>query len=353
LTTDLTKISKEPVLASKQYISIIRLFNHFGISSGDDFNLSRAKKQLQAEFGIAQGEFIHVDGYTYTRHDVFEELEHPQLAERLVFHKQIWNSPSILRLLEKNAVDLSTIYDEFSLFWNNIKFDEFFSPYLVGPFVYLCRSYLAETNLQDMGELFVYQGFLQPEEREEAFRPLRIFLDENSRVLRNVNGDNYTIMRPKMALWINSNWHLLFNNLPDEFYEVKNDITTWLVNIGVAIQKSHRSDCRKMSDHLISLQDTPEGLRNTIVANHAVYTGSSRRARWSWRAMFWIGWLFLAGIRTVSSRGCDDNENKTIHYYYNNSEVSPDSLIRIVTDSNRKNRDSLLKMKVDDHIKLK
>jgi len=334
-------------LASKQYISIIRLFNHCGIATGEAFNLSRAKKQLQAEFGIAVDEFIKVDGYTYSRHDVFEELEDPGIAERLVFHEQIWNSPQILRLLENNAADLGNMYDEFTPFWNNIKFDQFFSPYLAGPFAYLSRSFLAEARLKDVGQLMLYQGFLQPADREEAFRPLRIFLDENSRLLRNVNGENYTMMRPKISHWIYSEWHIFFNNLPDEFYEVKNDITTRLVNLGVEVQKSHRRDCKRVSGQLISLQDTPESLRNTIITNHAVYTGSSR-SKLGWRGIFWIGWIVIMGIRTVSSSGCGDNnaiDNKPMQIYYNNKPISSDSLLKIVTDSSLKNRDSLLKVK--------
>src|ERR1043165_2518767 len=104
------KISKEPALANKQYISIIRLFDHCGISTGDDFNLSRTKKQLQAEFGIAQGGFIEIDGHTYTRHDVFEEIEKPDFIQRLHFHKQIWKSPQILHLLEESSADLVAIH---------------------------------------------------------------------------------------------------------------------------------------------------------------------------------------------------------------------------------------------------
>ena len=71
----------------------------------DDFNLSRAKKQLQAEFGIAQEGFIEVEGYAYSRHDVFEEIEQPDFSKRLDFHKQIWNSPQILKLLEENTAE--------------------------------------------------------------------------------------------------------------------------------------------------------------------------------------------------------------------------------------------------------
>lgn len=320
-------------MANKQYISIIRLFDYCGVSTGEDFNLPRVKKHLEAEFRIAQSGFIEVDGYTYTRHDVFEEIERPDFAKRLVYHRQIWKSPYILELLEKNNADLVALDNAFILFWNDKQFDEFFSPYFAGPFNYVSRTLLAENKLAEMSHLLSYEDFLQPAEREEAFRPLRIFMDENIRLLRNINGENYDIMRPKIAHWIATDWHLFFNNLPHEFYDEKNDITTRLINLGVAIQRSYRRDCRKMSEQLMSLQDTPESLRSTITSNHAAYTSSSR-VTLKFRNGWWVLWVIFMLIRIVGSDGC--GENKTDYnpvIQYNGNRISPDSLLKMVKDS--------------------
>lgn len=327
-------------MANKQYISIIRLFDHCGISTGDDFNLSRVKKQLQAEFGIAKGGFIEIDGHAYTRHDIFEEIEQPDFARRLKFHKQIWASPQILLLLENNAVDLVEITNEFKPFLGNKEFDEFFSPYFVGPFNYLSRTFLADNRLRDMGNLLAYEDFLQPSEREESFRPIRVYLDENLRTLRNVNKDNYDMMRSKFAHWVDDDWYLFFNNLPHEFYEIKNEITTFIINIGVAVQKKRRKDCRLMSEQLISLSETPESLRNVIVSNHAVYTGSSASSgSISWRSVFWIIWIVIMLIRGINSCGGDSSgDSKNYFRYYDPKFKLPDSTFRIFSDSTNKYR---------------
>jgi hypothetical protein len=338
-------------LANKQYISIIRLFDHCGISTGDDFNLQRAKKQLQAEFGIAYGGFIEVDGYTYTRHDVFEEIEQPDFAQRLNFHKQIWKSPQILQLLEKNSADLVAVHTEFKPFLGNKEFDEFFSPYFVGPFSYISRNFLAGNKLRDVGTLLAYEDFLQPNEREEAFRPIRVYLDESIRVLRNVNKDNYMMMRPRFVHWIETDWYLFFNYLPHEFYETKNDITTFIINIGVAVQKKHRKDCRLMSEQLISLSETPESLRNIIVSNHAVYTGSSSSGgSGSWRNVFWIIWIVFMLIRGVNScGGRSDNSFKQNYPYFDNGFKFRDSAVMKLFDSNYRKtlRDTSLRKRLD------
>lgn len=338
-------------MASKQYISIIRLFEHCGISAGDDFNLSRAKKQLQAEFGIAQNGFIEVNGFNYSRQDVMEEIDRPDFMQRLVFHQKVWQQKQVLTLLEKNTADLKTIKEEFSPFWNNQAFDEFFSPYFAGPFSYISRNLLAAGKLTELGNLLAYEEFLLPAEREEAYRPIRIFLDENFRLLRNINGENYDIMRPKITHWIDTDWHLFFNNLPHEFYEIKNDIITRLINIGVAVQKSHKPDCRSVSIQLIALTDTPESLRQVIVSNHAVYMGggSSRSSgSSSWRVILWILWIGFM-ISRMSGDGC--NGSNSNYEYIRPSDIryypSTDTLYKILqqdtdiaraTDSTLKNQ---------------
>ena len=341
-------------MASKQYISIIRLFDHCDISSGDDFNLSRAKKQLQAEFGIAQSGFIEVDGYTYTRHDVFEEIEQPDFLKRLIFHKQIWKSPQILWLLENNNADPIEINTEFKPLWGNKEFDEFFSPYFVGPFNYLSRAFLSEGRLREMGNLLSYEDFLQPAEREEAFRPIRVFLDESIRVLRNIHKENYHIMRPQINHWIDSDWYLFFNNLPHEFYETKNDITTYLINIGVAIQKTYASDCIQISEQLVSLKDTPESLRSLIVSNHTVYTGSSSsQGSTNWRIVFGAIWVIFMIMRCANSSGC--NSSSTDYKLYlpppSIKYQLPDSLSKILNLNLKTDQDSLLKFKFDSLVK--
>jgi hypothetical protein len=327
-------------LANKHYISIIRLFEHCGISTERDFNLPRAKKQLQAEFGIAQGGFIEIDGYSYTKHDVFEELERPDFTKRLEFHKQIWNTPPLLNLLEDNAVDFLTIRDGFRAFWNNPEFDKFFSPYFAGPFQYVSRNLLSEKRLAEMGEWLSFEDFLQADEREEAFRPLRLFFEENLRVLRNTTLDNYKMMRPQLLHWIETDWFDFFNNLPHEFYDVKEDMTVRLINLGVAIQKKHRKDCRTMSEQLVSLQEVPESIRKTIDDNHTAYTQSKPSGS---NNFLWLPWILVMIIKGAWG-GCNDDTD-TDYKYLNNSEFTRyqiDSLLKPYRDSAKPSLDTVV-----------
>jgi hypothetical protein len=320
-----------PALANKQYISIIRLFRHCDISLESDFNLARTRKQLQAEFGIAQSGFIEVDGYSYARHEVFEEIERPDFLERLEFHKQVWDNPAMLGLLENYQVDPLVINEAFAPFTGNAGFDEFFSPYFVGPFNYLCRTYLTENRLRDTGDLLAFEDFLQPAEREEAFRPLRAYLEETLRLFRNTSEDNYSMMRPKLVHWVEQDWYQFLNNLPHEFYEEKTDITTFLINIGVGIQKKHKRDCQAISEQLVSVQDLPENLRSLILSNHAAYTGSSGSSG-GWGSFWWVGWVIFMLVRILASDGCKSTPK------YNNSQF------QIITETNMRNDSSIQRL---------
>jgi len=159
------------------------------------------------------------------------------------------------------------------------------------------------------------------------------------------------MMRPKFAHWIDMDWYAFFNNLPHEFYETKNDITTFIINIGVAVQKKRRKDCRLMSEQLISLSETPESLRNIIVSNHAVYTGSSSSGgSGSWRTVFWIIWVVFILIRGVNSCGGDSsNSYKQNFPYYQPQFKLQDSTIMKLFDSNYRKTiyDSSLRKRLD------
>lgn len=262
-------------MANKRYISPVRLFKHCGIDTGADLNLSRIKKQLQAEFNISRDGFIEVDGFAYSRNDIMEEIDHPEFLLRWKFHKQIWERPALRKLLEENeggAYDLEAILNPFR---GNTEFDKFFSPYFAGPFQQISRSLLNERNLGELGELMRFEQFIQGVEREEAFRPTRIFLDEEFRIIRNVTKENFKLMRPKIEHWIKSDWGFLFSNLPDELYTIKYEIAVKLLNLGVEIQKTHRKDCRRISGQLVELKDAPENLRSLILSNHAAYNDSA------------------------------------------------------------------------------
>lgn len=295
-------------MASKQYISPIRLFRFCAIDWSGELNPARIKKQVLAEYGMSATGFLEVDGFSYNKTDVLEEIDRPDFADRIALHQQVWDSPLLLKVLEENSIHLSNLGSIFQPFQGNASFDAFVSPYLAGPFQVILRSFLQENNLVDAGTWLSVEGFLQGEDREEGFRPLRLFLEEQERVFKNVSKDNYASFRDKLAPWLGDGWCLFLNNFPAELYDQKNDLVVDLINLTVKIQKVNRTDCQRISFELIQLSGISSDLTNTIISNNRVFNpppGSSNNTSSGGTNYWWIIWVAIMIIRVVSRGGCN------------------------------------------------
>lgn len=303
-------------MANQQYISIIRLLLHCDIPCLETIDVFRARKVLQAEFNLRQNGFIEVDGFSYSRQDVFEELDRPDFITRMIYHRKIWNNPVLICLLEKNYADASLLPDELAVYNGDAAFEDFFSPYFTQSFAVLSRNLLANLQFQSLAYLLSCEDFIQRQNRDEAFRPIRSWLDDNIRLLRNVTDQNYSIMRPKIQAWINEKWGSFINFLPAELYDRKNDLAVLLINITVAIQKRYRGDCRKISSQLVRLSGLNDELSRIIPSNDLVY----QQPRWKLQAPrfnggWWLIWVFIGLIRIVACNGCGSNESRYNNIY--------------------------------------
>lgn len=296
-------------MASKQYISPIRLFRFCAIDWSGTINPSRIKKQVLAEYGMSASGFLEVDGFSYNKTDVLEEIDRPDFADRLALHQQVWDSPLLLKVLEENAINLANLESIFQPFQGNPDFDAFVSPYLAGPFQVILRSFLQENDLADAGIWLSIEGFLQGEDREEGFRPLRLFVEEQERVFKNVSRDNYASFRDKLSPWLGDGWFLFLNNFPAELYDQKHDLVVDLINLTVKIQKVNLSDCQRISFELIQLTGISSDLVSTIYSNNRVFNpppGSSRSTPSSGGTNYWwLIWVIIMFVRIVSQGGCN------------------------------------------------
>ena len=288
-------------MANKQYISPIRLFQHCSVSYDGEINISRIKKQLVAEFDFAASGFIEIDVHTYNKNDVLEELERTDFIERIKYHRRIYESPNLLSILESNTGNLNVIQSEFDKFQNDKDFDQFFSPYFAAPFNHISRGLLNEGKLYELSTLLLFEDFLQPMEREDGFRSIRIFLEENVRLFKNISKENYGTFRTKVQPWRTSGWDEFLNNLPQELDHFKTDIAVDLINLTVKIQKSHKADCWTISQGLVRLRELPPNLRDTILNNDKVFNPKAS----SGSNYGWIIWVAIILLRIISSGGCN------------------------------------------------
>lgn len=291
-------------LVSKQYSSIIRLLDYLQIDTESELNISRIKKQVLAEFAIATTGFIEVDGYSYSKNDVLNELESPDFEKQLSFHKIIWKASNLMELLEKNNTYLKHLEVDFKDIPNDVEFDEFLSPFFAKPFAIFSRNLLNAKCFEEMSILLKYQNFILEDQQEIAFQPISQFLEENLRLLRNVSKENYGALYPQIRSWIEGDWYLFFNMLPDEFYDIKDSIIRKLVNMTVFLQKERVNQAKAISRKLIELVDIDQEVRKIILENDKIYNGvaDSSSSNENWRWLIPVGVVL---IKVITMGGCN------------------------------------------------
>ncbi len=284
-------------MANKQYQSVIRLFKNSHIDVDAPLQPGRIKKQLTAEFDFSATGYIEADGLSYTKSDVLEELNTPDFEKRFQYHKRIWENPAILNLLEKNAYNYFDFSEQLKNFTGDEDFDNLFSPYFSVSMNNLMRRILQNGEWEEAAQLLVYDEFLLGEDREEAYKSLRIFLDDSIRTLRNVNKENWKTFRPQLQSWLQPGWSSLLNGLPAELEDRRNDVAFHFVNITVATQKVDPRNCRKISRELTCISHLTPELSEIIYDNHKVYTGTNTAS--GNKSYWWIGWVALILIRIL------------------------------------------------------
>jgi hypothetical protein len=289
-------------LASKKYISPIRLLLHADVDVNAELNISRIKKQLAAEFAMANDGFITIEAFVYNKQDVLDELENEDFINRHFYHKKIWNSQFILSMLENNEANYNEVKAELNNFQHDEKFDEFFSPYFAEPFNYVVKQCIDNNQLQDAGNWLAFESFILHNEREAAFKSLRIFLDESEKTFNNVNGDNFKVFQPKLLPWLNYGWYTLLNNLPNELYQYKHSLVVDLINLTVSLEKKHTQYCKIVSNGLIEIKDLAPNLRETIINNNNVFNGKAKNGENNY---WWVLWVIFILLRILSTGGCN------------------------------------------------
>jgi hypothetical protein len=147
------------------------------------------------------------------------------------------------------------------------------------------------------------QQFLLPEDREEAFKPLRIFMDETLRTLRNTSKENYVTNRKDLEVFRTQPWGKTMNMLPDEFYDYKNELQTDMINLTVSIQNFYRADCLEYSKNMMIVGGIDKDLQRLARDNHNVFVDNekvSSSGDFKWWHVIWIVLIIIRIIIAVA-----------------------------------------------------
>ncbi|MDB5202135.1 MAG: hypothetical protein JWQ27_1544 [Ferruginibacter sp.] len=282
----------------KQYISIVRLFEHAHIDHQTELNSGRLKKQVNAVFAFEASGILSIDGFDYNKNDVLEEIDRPDFAARLPFHQAIWNNKALLGFLEDHVFYFDDFRSQLQPFNNHPEFEAFFSPYFAGPFNTISRNLLQKKRFNMLSDLMLFEEFVQPAEREEGFRAIRIFLEESIRLLKNTSVVSFKSNWPELQHWAGGGWAEFLNYLPDEFEHTKNSLVIQLVNLTVRMQQANINFTKTVSRELTNLRDLSDDMMVLISGNDKIYRGSAKSGgNWGW-----IIWAAIILLRILS--GC-------------------------------------------------
>ena len=262
-----------------QYRSPIRIFEYCGIDCRA-FDVAKAKKTLAAEFAIAPGGIITIDGFDYSKNDVFIELEHEDFMQRLSYHLLIWQSQSLLNCLEKNTADANTVKMLTVLHSdnNNRPMIRFFSSCFAVSFDKIMKRLLYLGQFKEAGKWLMTIRLIDDANDEyTALISMRNFIADFIKLLQNLNEKTYKDRLPSLEKWFAQPWRLFINQLPDSLYDTKKELLSAMILFTSVIAQVDIKLCLKISRQLKKVKCLEESMRKVIIRNHSIYSIKSRQ----------------------------------------------------------------------------
>ncbi|MDR1682306.1 MAG: hypothetical protein LBS25_02805 [Candidatus Symbiothrix sp.] len=299
-----------------QYQSLIRLLEHCGIHANTT-DAGKNKKILAAEFSLSENGIISIDGFDYTKNDVFRELEAENAAQIIEYHHRIWNDLSLLQCLEQDIIDFRNVASWFELTADR-DFVDFISPYFSESFNKIMRKYLQEMNFEEAVRCMRMNIFIaDPNDENRAYSSTRTFLTATVHELKNVNEVTYTSLIPELNNWATRDAASFLNRLPDSFFDVKHDLVNALINLQVLIQNNNRNLCYQISLMLVELSNLRLDVAELIKDNHRIFEnniGKGTKEHNAWSSYLWF--IVVAVIvLTRFSTTCHDRSSRHKSYY--------------------------------------
>ena len=249
-----------------QYKSPIRIFEYCNIDCRA-IDIAKAKKTLAAEFAIAPGGIITIDGFDYSKNDVFTELEHKDFKQWLSFHLLIWQTPNLLNCLEKNMASLKTAKTLIKLHAdnNNRPFIRFISSGFTLSLDKIMRNLLYEGQFRDAAQWLKTLCLIDNVDDEyTALSSTRNCIADFIKLLRNLNEVTYKDHLQDLEKWLTQPWSLFINQLPDSFYETKHELLSAMIGFTFVIKQVDVKLCLKASNQMRKVKNTDKNVRALI-----------------------------------------------------------------------------------------
>ncbi|HEY0066857.1 MAG TPA: hypothetical protein VGB46_05830, partial [Flavisolibacter sp.] len=213
-----------------EYRSPVRLVLHAAepIQPFQPQAIHRARKKLLAEMAL-QDQQLEIDGILYTRNDVLSLLENID-ADAWKAHCTIYAHEALLRFVEKQEFDAEKFGDARNLLYNG-PFISFLSPWFAASFDTVTNDMLRQDDLDSLNKLLGYRSFILPDHEHDAYRRIRIHLDELQHMLKNLSWEKFSAGESILYFLFDDEWISFVNRLPDSFATTRDELVRLLLQV--------------------------------------------------------------------------------------------------------------------------
>ncbi len=253
------------------YTSIISFFEYCGIEYQEPelLNLQRIKKQIAAEFSMAEGGIITINDVVYNKQDILDIIEAPNALEIISIHTSIDAHPDLKFFLEKGLVKAG-LDDAI----NKIRTEEPVVRYISAAFAPLfnkeMKNRLQSGNFEYAADWIPNCRLILTTDGEQAFKSTKDFLEENVKLFRNLNKVSFATRSNEVEPW-KGEWARFLNWLPDMVFAQKEELSLTLINFCVEIQNADINTCYAISRQMVQLDFLDARHTDIIKGNHEIY----------------------------------------------------------------------------------
>lgn len=258
------------------YTSIISFFEYCGIDWNEvrPQHLPRIKKQIAAEFALAENGIITINGVVYNKQDVLQTIEADNAADLIAYHRRIDEHQALKRSLETGIID-GDLVEVVAQEKADEPFIRFLSPLFAPVFNREMKKRLGQFDFKAAADWIPACQLILTTDGEQAFQSTYAFLEDNNRLFRNLNKDSFRERYAAVQPWT-GNWSRFLNWLPDMLFSEKETLAIRLLNLCVEIQHTDHDACYLISKQLTELDFLDDRNTELIRNNHLVYESKVR-----------------------------------------------------------------------------
>lgn len=257
----------------------------------NDVNLIRLRKQLLAELNLSGETTITVNKKSYSKDEIIKTIDVLLNNPNLDLHEFIFNNTFLLKYLEDENLTLDT--NLYSCVHTPETIKEKLENVLYGRFIIQFKKGISTRNFLQAEGAIVLIKTLSENYKNECYEEVHKSLNTFSNYLLEISSSISAFHKKDFMFLTYQSLAIFLNSLPEDFDEIKNDITVNIINIVVNYHHLEKYDdnVTKGISRMLILIDCEEENAALIRRNHKVFTNTgttessgdnSFYGKWAW-----------------------------------------------------------------------